>query len=160
MKIVSKIEIEISVDCKRYIKGSSTISEGESVSISLELEEKNIVCFLFKYTDNSFDLGNYKVSTTHIDNKPLILFKDTTEVYIVTNPNKFLSDLLEAYERIRFSKRLNNLFDLENAYWVADSDKSDKVIDEFDFEDSDMSDQQVYVKSYQDYIDPETEEII
>ena len=124
--------VKLVAHCKRYEADAASLGEGENVTLDLELKEMDLCRFLFKFMPSIFQLGAYKVAYSDINGKPNYAFYKDEDVYVVVNPQQFISELINGYERLRVSARLQNIFDVEENYWAAEANDSEEPVDEFD----------------------------
>lgn len=153
--------VKMAVNCKKYEVNAPSLSEGESITLDLELKEADLGKFLFKFAPNMFQLGGYKVAYSNLNGKPNYAFYKNRDVYIVVNPQQFISELINGYESLRISAHVLNLLDIENTYWAADSDESDEPVDEFDIDEDKLADipKQEVLHEQADQMDDSMEEI-
>ena len=95
--------------------------------IELELNYKDTLMILFKFTPSIFELSNGLTMVIKFNNSPenkligmllidqdgIIGSENQENTYIILNPQKVWSDVLEAYEQIRIINKLEVLSSLD-----------------------------------------------
>ena len=134
MKI--NMTFNVSAICKVYSK-SDTDKAADNKTLNIDMDAHTAINFLFKFAPYGFNMGEFKVLIVHdgYNNLQGISFHRDDDLYIVTNVNQFLSDILEGYERIIMMERLSNI--VETSSFSSSTPDSGEVLDEFD-DDVDM----------------------
>ena len=129
-----KIDMSFKVTALCKVYNTTQETDVDNMELTLELDVKQAMNFLFKFTPNTFDYQQFKVHLSHDDHHVLtvISFRVKNNLYIVTNKDKFLSEVLEGYERIRMMEKLSSI--IEFSGFTSSTPDSDEVLEEEDFE--------------------------
>lgn len=122
----------ITVETKRFANGEDN-DAGENIDLDLTLNTLESGLFLFKISKNIFQYQDYKVliMTDNVTGEAKsVSFLTDDYTYIVKSKNKFYSDILTGYEKIRLLEKLSAIS--EYAEFQSSAPSDNEILDEFD----------------------------
>ena len=126
------MSFNVTVETKRF-KTGETEDAGENVDLEFVMTALDAGLFLFKVSKNVFEYSGYKVyiATDNLSGEIKgIAFNNDEYSYVVRSKNKFMSDILDGYEKIRLLEKMAGIAEYAQSQLSAPDE--DDILDEFD----------------------------
>lgn len=120
----------IKIKCDHYRKIDTELIE-KDIELELNIDKEIASNIIFRFTPPIFNIGKYNVvmKTNDLGILKMIFLNTNDEVFIITNINQFMADVVEGYIRIRTTEKITSIMEFDFETSLQDSDG---IVDEFD----------------------------